>query len=274
MLYTKPSDMSYSDIAIYIDKTDFNEMNKDTFAGYVYLLCSLIIGKRGLFKDDIDRDDFSIYVTNIIYQKYKKGNKPKSIMNYIKSIIDYKYADYRKEFWAENVTSSICPCAEYNQTANRIFFNGQSNDYELEDYLQRVSYLIKEKVNEYTKDENVLISCYLSYLNRIVLPNSSYEKLDRIERSGNIRDKAFKREMEKNKDKFKPVLFHTDKKELVNKIIEEVMTQLSSDLISHINEKYYESYSYMKDIKDDYALSIVKDDDDSEDYWLDNFDYD
>lgn len=274
MLYTKPADMTYSDMAIYIDNTDFNEMDKDTFAGYVYLLCNLIISKRGLFKDDIDRDDFSIYVTNVIFQKYKKGNRPKSIMNYIKSIIDYKYADYKKEFWAENVTSAVCPCAEYSQTANRMFFNDNSSNYEIEDYLNNIYCIIKSKAKKYTNDENVLISCYLSYLNRIVLPNSSYEKLGKIERSGNIRDKALKREMERNRDKFKPVLFHTDKKELVNRIIEEVMAQLSSDLISHINEKYYESYSYMKEIKEDYALSIVMDDDDSEDYWLDNFDYD
>ena len=272
MLYTKPANMTYSDIAIFIDNNKKEDIDEDTFIGYIYLLCDMLTRKRGYFKDASEREDFSAYLAYIIFKRYDMEPRPKSVMNYIKSIIAYKKADYMREFWQENITPVITGNTDYDCQIDNVYFNDELRKVEFEDYLSSIYSVIERVVRERTNDDNVLISVLLSYLDRITLPSRALKRINDINRSEFVRNKAYEEEMECMRNCSHCILFRTNDAVLVSELLEESMNRIEEDMVSHINEDYYKSYECMGDIKADFVSCMMEDDFDSE--LNGGFDYD
>jgi len=97
----------------------------------------MLTRKKGYFQYQDEREDFAVYLATTVYNRYRSNEEqPKSVLNYIKSVIGYKKIDYTKEQWQQNITPEIIGDNKYN--------------YELEDKLIQPSVsLLKVEFREY-----------------------------------------------------------------------------------------------------------------------------
>ena len=104
MIYQKPKDVTYTQMAMFIDKHAYdenstNELNNLIFE-YIYHLVEMLAYKAKFFNRYSYYDDFAIYVASSVYLRLKNpkqfeydnnGNpklkRVKSILNYIKTIL-------------------------------------------------------------------------------------------------------------------------------------------------------------------------------------------
>lgn len=90
VFWQKPSNMQYTDLAIYFDE-HFSSDDRDDLMCYrcMYQIYYMLACKRHFFKRFKEYDDYAIYTTNIIYMRFLKklrsGGKYKSLLNYAKS---------------------------------------------------------------------------------------------------------------------------------------------------------------------------------------------
>lgn len=131
----KPSNLKYTDLCIYIDKTIYNRdennnpislremtpLEESTVYNYLYNLISALTVKQGLLKNLQDVEEFSIGFANDLFlrlinkrqsfsnpeMKREKGKlKPiKSVLNYIKNVLPLIVVDFRKRNFKETFST-------------------------------------------------------------------------------------------------------------------------------------------------------------------------
>ena len=252
MLYVKPADMSYTDIAIWIDEHKETENQTEQFFNYLYCLCEMITRKRGYFQTESDKDDFSCYLAQIVFDRYKNiHNQPKSVLNYIKGIIKYKKIDYTREFWQENINLEVLTGRQNNHYISELDDKlvepmASLLRTEFMVYLTTIDDTIKSIVNSYgIKDsvlkKNILISCFLSFINATTLPIKYIDKIEKICRTEDIKEKALYRAHKIVMGGDYIIFYHIedeDDKELLHRVIEDVMGTIQEEMTSMVDEQY------------------------------------
>lgn len=210
----KPTNMKYTDLCIYIDKTVYErdennnpislrQMTKtemDTVYTYIYNIVYALAVKKKMMSNYADYDDFCISTSSKIYQRLTnpnqkfgtnqgKGKPVKSVLNYIKTILPFMAIDFRVENYSQD--------AEYEETdkeiqgAREYLVNSILQQYEesekedicnvfgsIDYYINKVvkeSIFIKNKLNA----NNLSLSLYLSLFNMFTLPYSNNELSDK-----------------------------------------------------------------------------------------------
>lgn len=118
MLYKKPKDVRFVDMAIYIDNNIYQETHDDDLIyQYMYHLIYMFAKKSKWFRYEKDYDDFAIYGATRVYMQMlnpKRMNllpngltekpKIKSVLNYIKCTLYPMKVDYQQKFYAQTIS--------------------------------------------------------------------------------------------------------------------------------------------------------------------------
>ena len=151
----------------------------------------MLTRNRGYFSTDSEKEDFSCYLAQIVFDRYKsEDDKPKSVLNYIKSIIKYKKIDYTKDYWQENININSLAGSKKQHYVSELDDKlvepmGKILRTEFLVYLNTLGDTIRSIVNSYgitdkVVRKNILISCYLSFLSATTLPERHLDGIDGI----------------------------------------------------------------------------------------------
>ena len=189
-LFKKPSDMTYTKMAMWIDENFYKEGCDHSKAySYMYLLGYMLAAKQKFFNDQKDYEEFAAMLAYDTYQRMISPNKAplKSVLNYMKSILFFrkglykikkaqKIIDPKYDNW--DSVAYIEKCKDAYETSNRgDLFKG------VIETLEEAPNIIKKSIPKVFKHDKVLykniyISCLLSMVNRITLPSQYDDKLD------------------------------------------------------------------------------------------------
>lgn len=105
MTYNKPSNVTYTDMCIWIDTNMYEENCDDTkLYEYLYHIINMFARKSSYFSRSNYYDDFALMGASRLYMRIKneKLTKIKSILNYIKTVIYPYKVDFEKESYVSN----------------------------------------------------------------------------------------------------------------------------------------------------------------------------
>ena len=220
MLYTKPKDVRYVDMCIYIDnivkRGDPSEEEINLIFEYLYHLSFMLSHKHKYFHEAHYYEEFSIYfATEVMYRLFynpklsqvDEDGKPllapiKSVLNYMKAIIYGRKCVFEHDNYSQKITHDVTDIdykSNINQKLKDTLVYNSKTDIDL--YLKTISKEIKNIVysNSVYKNDKVLwnkiyISCLLSVINSLTfnevdkknikstysLPESKYKYIDKL----------------------------------------------------------------------------------------------
>lgn len=230
MTFNKPSNLTYTDMCIYIDENVYKESFDETLVyEYLYHIILMLAKKAQIFEKHHYYDDFAVYGASRVYfrltnkkqYQYKDDGTPKmekikSVLNYIKGIlyplkVDFQQSEYcqtiSKECYVEDITYTfnnlIGNCIdEFNFCEFGLTFNDISKT--CKKFLQTIPY--KSNSSEWL---NIYISVMLTFLNNVTLSNNKIKRLEHLTSTGRIQEQHFVDSYNDEKQQ-RPILFHLD----------------------------------------------------------------
>lgn len=283
MIYTKPADMAYTDMAKYFDEhfwTDETTREDLTLYKYLYLIFYMLAATKKYFHKFEDFDLYAQFAATTIYmrliKKQRKGDKVKSILNYAKASCYALKVMYQNENFSEvinpEVDDNINTTAIKNyctQTIQQDYLEGLAE--ELTALLKKVPGFIKQVINNTPFKRNCKL-CYqfyfsllLSFLNLFTLPNTVIKKLEDPDtdslKTTQLVSQSLKYELEdpvilwnlpEAYHDYLTILF----KKVSNKLSEQIKDtqnsyELSDDIITEIMATAYANYgNYSKELEE------------------------
>lgn len=252
MTYIKPNDITYTQMAIYVDNNMYNEKRDDnTCFRYLYFLSYLTAVQGKFFKRSSDYDEYALFVATKVFLRYDKKDLPpiKSCFNYIKNIAYPLRVDYQKSIFAQQFNGDLTKSGDINSLAYDERLKAINQQTELlkvdsEYYLERIGSVIKEVVNttSYAKDKimanNIYISCILNLLYQLSFNNRNKAKLENKLKKLNLSDNDIKDAYSKELAQHKIILFHLDKSmsNLISTLLNKIKSAIVEDLTYLIND--------------------------------------
>lgn len=198
MLYKKPNNLKYTTMAIYIDENIYKpDHDQETIYKYLYFLAIMLAHKENLFNIEDEYEEFAIYYASQLYLRltnkkqfeYNDAGEPKlkrvkSILNYMKSTISQRAAEFDKyeyDYTSNKITNDVAVNYSFRQLVSestdflgRVEFESCLGDIikGLRAYLTHIPYSENSIIYN-----NIYLSCLLSFLNSIVLDGRSLKKL-------------------------------------------------------------------------------------------------
>lgn len=222
MTFDKPKDVTYTQMAIYIDNNVYEkEFDEALVYQYIYHLVYMLAVKRCFFTKTQYYDDFALMSASRVYMRLinpkqfelnengkPKLSKIKSVLNYIKTLmypmkVAFEQSNY-SQVYSEN-TEDIVPVRPISSSNSSSLIS-----MEILDYIQSLPKVIYRHLLKIPKkkssDEwlNIYTSCLLTLLNNFTLTN---KKLSDVENKENITDNY----IEKMYQLDDVLLFHLDK---------------------------------------------------------------
>lgn len=218
MTYEKPKNVTYTQMAIFIDEHAYDEnptteLNNLIFE-YIYHLVEMLAYKAKFFSRYSYYDEFAIYVASSVYMRLRNprqfqydanGNpklkRVKSILNYIKTILYPKKVDFEQEQYDQTFSNSdAIPIdsdigIQYSFADSLIDSLDDITKVNFNVCLGQICDTIKSYIYDlpFKKDKvitlNIYLSCLLSFLSSITLKTSEL-----------VRIKNFKLEQHRNYD--------------------------------------------------------------------------
>lgn len=273
MMYTKPSGVKYTDMAIWVDENAYSsECDENKMFEYIYLIVEMLARKGKYFTKARDYDDYAIYASTYIFMRYKspkqfettndgkpKMKKIKSVLNYAKhSVYPLKLSYLRKEYREDGIEScDISSLSLRDEIVNSVDEMNVSN-FRL--YMGDIPNTIRSFLSSvpYPKDsvefENIYTSVLLTFLNSITPSEDGKEAIDVMIKGGKIKQPIIDKIYNEARDS-KVILYHLDDslRNYVETLTNEVRHIIYADL-SQILHEYVPSYSYKvssRNIEDD-----------------------
>ena len=193
MIYKKDPKVKYTDMCIYIDKHIYSgDFDEEKVFEYLYHISNMLSHKGKYFYRAEDYENFSLYMATNVYIRLTnkkqfeyhedgtpKMKKIKSVLNYMKKIIDHRRIDYQQQFFDQSISVesdtslfdddySLCQklSAHASEAAVNEFIDCLSNDivYTTRKFLSKnVYYGNKMEWN------NIYLSCLLTLLNSMTI---------------------------------------------------------------------------------------------------------
>lgn len=254
MTFQKPSDVRFTDMAIWIDNNAYqNDFDVEKMYRYLYHLSYMLAKKRNLFDRATDYDSFSLYEANRLLKRltnkgqYQMGDngepkvkRVKSILNYIKKVINLHKVEYQTSFLMPENYDSI----SYSDLGEIIsddtdIFDKIGFEYSLgnlhkivENHLCKIPMRVDS--NEWS---NIYVSCMLTLINEMTLSKEDRNRMLSIKNVDSEKiDKLYHKQ--RNTD---VILFHLDKKlsgyirVLVNELRHCIARDLSCQASTHFS---------------------------------------
>lgn len=206
MMYEKPKDVTYTQMAIYIDQHAYDENQseeKDNLIfEYLYHLIEMLAYKAKFFTKNQYYNDFALYVASSVFMRLKnpkqfqynelgqpKIKRVKSILNYIKTILYPKKVDFEQEYYDQSFKSLA------NQNNDSMISYGYAfSDYLIDQIdgfyqvdfnlcLDSITATIKQYIfstpfkNDSVFVMNLYFSCLLTFLSSITPKNIDLNRI-------------------------------------------------------------------------------------------------
>lgn len=283
LLKSKPADLKYTDLCIYIDKTVYNrdehnnpislrtltKLEEETVFNYLYNVIYALTVKKKLLNTKQEYEEFSIdfaielflRITNkeqdFTYLK-KRLTPIKSILNYIKGILNFSVIDYRvqnykevltpdydsfedlenvKEYLEEQVRSN------YQKTREELY-----NDYFLlfPKYLKKVLNNSPFKNNLEVKN-NLSLSILLTLNNFLTLPNK-YKRFTPSKRKAVLDEQI---------DKWRDYIIIWEEQGVINKpLVILYIQKIFESILRDMEQEEHDSYMPDNVVKDILSSSL------------------
>lgn len=263
--YKKPTDVTYTDMCIYIDENIYKEeYDEQKIFEYLYHLSKMLAKNSSFFRYPEYYEDFALYCASQCFMRLidkrqfeidengkPKLEKIKSILNYLKSVLYPKKVDFEQFYYSQTITRT--DYEDIPDPNSNYFFS-----YHLTDSIDRISmaefnmclndsvktakaYLknIPHKKNS-SEFENIYISCLLTFLDSVTLKKKDIKRINELKTGVNgipeLLEKLYKEEGYND-----PKLFHLDNsfsnyiKTLTTEIKHAIAKDLSVTTHDHIN---------------------------------------
>lgn len=251
--YTKPSNMKYTDMCIWIDEHAYLEGTSydDKLFEYLYHVSRMLAYKKKLFEKASYYDDFAIFMATKLFLRLKNkkqfGDNPtlskvKSILNYAKCTLNVNRIQFQTDVFAQNYKVSDDTTLDTN--FNAVLFNS-SDDLGIvnfKSYLDDIPKTIKGFVYKLPHRnkadlDNIYISCLLSFLSSITLSRKSIERMKSLMKSNKLSQQKLNL-IYKNERKDCMIFYHIERsmQPLVSVYMNEIRHILASNLAIILNE--------------------------------------
>lgn len=226
MTYEKPTDVTYTDMAIYIDENIYSDsFDVDTIYKYLYLLAYMLASHQNILKPKY-LDSFALFAASKIYfrltnpdqfieigkGKYKL-KRVKSVLNYIKSSlyflkVDFEQSEYYQEFNLS--TEEILTDFNYSNIISTSVEGLHLVDFDL--IMNDVPKTCRAFLSciPYAKDtpmwHNIYLSVLLTFNSSITLTTKQHERIEELVKSGNIKQYHYKKYYDE--EGLKPILYN------------------------------------------------------------------
>lgn len=183
-LFTKPKNVSYTQMSIWLDENFYKEDCDDTKAyTYLWLLAYMLACKHKYFSNVKDYEGFASYVANDTFTRMrcKEKSRVKSGLNYIKSVLYFRKVAYEKERHQEVINPEFDLNWDADNYSRQQKLKLEKTNREItkiiiEDIFATIPLLIKKHIPNVFKFNKVLYnnlytSCLLSMSARLTLTN-------------------------------------------------------------------------------------------------------
>ena len=248
MTYSKPSNMSYTDLAIWIDANAYlPDVDELKLYKYLYLLSEMLARQYGYFTNNESYDTFALFSASRLLLRMR-GNvqqiiqtqdapteviRIKSILNYLKKVIYPYKIDFDSEYNIrpeENV--EIISLGRINIAESLSDSNDVYDMFELVNTLQSTPQLIKDYMRKFPRCRvsgewhNIYVSCLLTLIDQMTL-TPSQQKYLRTTNDMEHFEAAIKDNL-----KSPPILYHLDDsyENLITVLVREIRHLLSAEM--------------------------------------------
>lgn len=207
MLYEKPKNVRYTDMAMYIDEHIYSgDYDEDLVFIYLYHLAYMLARNNKWFKKADYYDNYAVYTATRVYMRLinpkqyelkedgePKMSKLKSCLNYMKMIaypckVDFEQMEYGQtliESETDEYSMQYTFAAQLSDSVdkmNLVEFNYCLGDIikTARNYIDKIPYRTQSK-----KWENIYLSCLLTYLNSITLKNKDINRIQGLKNKKN-----------------------------------------------------------------------------------------
>lgn len=259
MLYTKPKDLKFTDMCIYIDnqvkKGNPSEEEINLIFEYLYHLSFMLAHKHKYFKEGHYYEEFALFLaTDVLYRLFynpklnqvDENGKPllapiKSVLNYMKAIIYGRKRVFENENYSQKIT--IKNNSEYDYESDlaskledNLIYN---SDTDVDLYLKSVSKELKHIVYStcnFTTDKiflkNIYISCLLSVVNSLTFTEADLENIENTYSLPESKYKYISRLYKKNRDNCVILYNLPDSyKDYVTVMVRRIFKSLETDIL-------------------------------------------
>ena len=229
MTYTKPENVTYTQMCIYIDEHVYEDnADTDLIYQYMYHILYMLASKACLFSKGKYYDPFAVYAASRIYLRYNhpkqyevdaEGNtklpKIKSILNYAKKTLYHLKVDFEQTEYSQVLSNTVVEEFTYNY--DNVIRNAVDGLFlvEFESTLGDVCKTCKQFLSTlpYPKSSaewlNIYVSVMLTFLSFITLKNKSQRRLQHLESTKRLKDSHLDKFYELEREST-AVLFHLD----------------------------------------------------------------
>lgn len=199
MIFKKPENVRYVDMAMYIDDHAYSDdADEALIYEYIFHLCRMIARKRELFKKVAELDEFSLYASSYVMHRYKnkkqfiiengvpKMAKIKRVLNYIKAVIYKVSIRYREENYAskKHKVEEIDLTNTHNFRDSLLNSSGKMRTMEFDLYINDIPRTIREYLKKipYTGVElkNIHISCLMTLMSWMTLSVKNEKRVQNL----------------------------------------------------------------------------------------------
>lgn len=257
MTYTKPEDITYTQIAIWIDENAYKaDCDQLRLYEYLYHLSNMLAHELSFFSNSTDYDEFALYSATRLFQRLinkkqfeidsdesePKLPQIKSILNYIKKVINpYKF-DFELQFKIEDKNLNVISTSYFDLESHICDNASLFDQIEFSMTLGSISNIVKAHLKKIPRKQhdpewiNIYISCMLTLLDSITLSKFMQQKISTsIRTTDKMVDNLYVESRSND-----PILFHLPDsmsnyiKILVNELRDVIASELSWQSGVHI----------------------------------------
>lgn len=263
MTFKKPKNISYTEMAIWIDENAYlPDCDDSKLFEYLYHLVEMLAYKRAFFKSTATYDEFSIITATRIYYRLRnkdqfvllengtpKLTQVKSILNYIKKTIYLLKVKYEQEAYSQANPYTLEDQEKNAEIQANILINNyksskkQLTQVEVDDYISSISKIIRDFLkkiphkNNSNEFLNIYTSCLLSFLNLITLSNKNKKRFKSFLKAHVLNDNYIN-SLYKEEQANYIILYHLDESmhDYINILVNEIKFIIINDILNMKNE--------------------------------------
>lgn len=228
MTYSKPENLTYTDMCIYID-THVYEADADVnrIYEYIYHIVLMLSYKAKLFDKHRYYDPFAIYAASRIYMRYTnpkqyelnddgspKLDKIKSVLNYAKTMLYPLKVDFEQEEYSQILSSEVNTDKTYNydnvvrDAVDHLLlvdFEATLGDVSktCKHFLSSLPYPVKSK-----EWMNIYLSVMLTFLDSVTIKNKNLRRIKHLDTTQRLKQRHIEEFYSQERNKGQAVLFH------------------------------------------------------------------
>ena len=270
-MYRKPTNISYTDMCIYIDTHIYDDYDENLVFEYLYHIVKMLATKGGYFSNYKEYDDFAIYGASSLFLRLttqKDLPRVKSILNYAKKVVYPLKVDF--------MNSEYSPIPKVPENADELTYNfdnvisRQVSSLNLSDFgmtMMDVKSTCRKLLSTIPYDmnssewSNIYVSVMLSFLNSVTLRNRSIRRLEHLEDTHFIREYHLDNFYENEREE-EPILFHlpSHMSNYISVLSRQLRSMIAKDLSDILRTKVHSDYVLIESERSNFIKENSSDD--------------